>query len=139
MIKIEDQTILHLTRGDKTGDKINILSFYYPIYNVAAKQEELYEFQLDDKITFVAFNKKGYTKDEILRKEYTIRDLGYIEPTTHPELRLTPEETKKFPLSNKKQTYWYDLVLNDSTTLLGLDDEGAKKIIVYPEVGEIDE
>lgn len=138
MIAIEG-TAIHFTRGDATSKKHNILAFEYPIYNYETKQVENYEFQLDDKISFVVINKKGYLQEELLRKEYTIKDLGYTAPTTHPELRLTAEETKVFPLSNKKQTYWYDLVLNDSTTLLGFDNEGAKKIIVYPEVGEKNE
>ena len=30
----------------------------------------------------------------------------------------------------------YDLILNDTTTMLGYDQDGAKKIIVYPEVDE---
>ena len=136
MIAIEETTI-HLTRGDATQDKYNKLAFIFPIYNFATQQEENYKFQPDDKITFVVVNKKGYTKEEILRKEYTLRDIGYTEETEIAELPLTEEETKQFPLSDKAQTYWYDLILNDDTTMLGFDDEGAKKIIVYPEVEEV--
>lgn len=135
MIAIEERTI-HLTRGDATQDTYNILAFNFPIYNFATKQEENYKFQLDDKITFVVMNKKGYRKEEILRKSYTPRELGYTEPTEVLELPLTSKDTKKFPLSDKAQTYWYDLILNDNTTMLGFDNEGAKKIIIYPEAGE---
>lgn len=133
----EDKTTLHITRGDSTKQEYNHLAFYFPIYNVVTQEEENYEFQLDDKISFVVFDKSGYTKEEILRKEYTIADLGYTEPTTCPEIPLTEEDTKKFELTNKKKTYWYDIVLNDDTTVLGYDNDGAKKIIVYPEAGEI--
>lgn len=137
MIFVEsDNQTIHITRGDSTQEKFNRLAFQFPIYNTGTGQEELYEFQPDDKITFVAVEKKGYTKEEILRKDYTLRDIGYIKPTTTPEIPLTSEETKLFALANKKKTYWYDLVLNDETTMLGLDDEGAKKIVVYPEVEE---
>lgn len=132
----EDNQTIHITRGDSTQKNFNKLAFQFPIYNLETGQEELYEFQLDDKISFVVVDKKGYTKEEVLRKDYTLRDIGYTEPTTTPELPLTAEETKLFALANKKKTYWYDLVLNDETTILGLDDEGAKKIIVYPEVEE---
>lgn len=135
MIAIEETTI-HLTRGDATQDKYNKLAFNFPIYNFGTKQEENYKFQPDDKITFVVVNKKGYTKEEILRKEYTLRDIGYTEETEIAELPLTEEETKAFPLSDKAQTFWYDLILNDDTTMLGFDNEGAKKIIIYPEAGE---
>lgn len=61
--------------------------------------------------------------------------MGYASPTTTPEIQLTEEDTKSFDLLNKGKTYWYDLVLNDSTTLLGYDSEGPK-IIVYPEAEE---
>lgn len=135
MIAIEETTI-HLTRGDATQDKFNKLAFIFPIYNFETKQKENYKFQPDDKITFVVVNKKGYTKEEILRKEYTLRDIGYTEETEIAELPLTEEETKQFPLSDKAQTFWYDLILNDDTTILGFDNEGAKKIIIYPEAGE---
>ena len=30
----------------------------------------------------------------------------------------------------------FPLILNDNTTMLGFDNEGAKKIIIYPEAGE---
>lgn len=137
MIKIdEDLETIHITRGDTPQTQFNRLCFYFPIYNFETKEEENYEFQLEDKISFVVFNKKGYTKPEIFRLDYKIKDLGYTEPTTTPEIPLTEELMKKFPLSNKKQTYWYDIVLNETTTILGLDDEGAKKIIVYPEADE---
>ena len=136
MIAIEETTI-HLTRGDATQDKFNKLAFIFPIYNFETKQEENYKFQPDDKITFVVVNKKGYTREEILRKDYTLRDIGYTEETEIAELPLTEEETKQFPLSDKAQTYWYDLILNDDTTMLGFDNEGAKRIIVYPEVEEV--
>lgn len=137
MIFVEsDNATIHLTRGDATQKKFNRLAFQFPILNLETQEEELYEFQPDDKISFVVVDKKGYTKEEILRKEYTLREIGYHTATTTPELPLTAEETKLFPLVTKRKTYWYDLVLNDEITILGLDDEGAKKIIVYPEVEE---
>jgi hypothetical protein len=136
MIAVEGTTI-HLTRGDSTHKNYNNLAFEYPIYNLATKQEEKYIFQLDDKISFVVMSKKGYTKEEIFRKEYTLRDIGYKQPSEVVELPLDEEETKLFPLSNKAQTYWYDLILNDNTTMLGFDNEGGKRLVVYPEVEEV--
>lgn len=135
MIAVEGTTI-HYTRGDATKKDYNTLAFEYPIFNHATREEEKYKFQLDDKITFVVINKKGYTQEEILRKEYTLRDIGYTEPSEVAELPLTEDEMKNFPLSNKRQTFWYDIVLNDTTTILGFDNEGAKQIIIYPEVEE---
>lgn len=137
MIKIdEDQTTIHLTRGDVTTNEFNRLAFYCPFYNAKTEEEEEYVFKPEDKISFVVFEKKGYTKNEVLRKDYTLKEIGYTEPTTHPEIPLTELETKQFPLTNKPKTYWYDLVLNDTATIIGYDEDGAKRIIVYPEADE---
>lgn len=132
----EDNKTIEITRGDATQKEYNVLAFKFPIYNVETQQEEDYEFKPEDKISFVVFPKKGYMKEELLRKNYKVSDLGYVSPTTIVELPLTSEDTRKFPLSSKKQTYWYDLVLNDEVTMLGMDEDGASNIIVYPEAGE---
>ena len=133
----EDGRTIELTRGDATQEKYNNLGFRFPIYNVGTGQEEYYEFQPTDKITFVCFPKKGYTNEEILRKEYFVKDLGHVKPTITVGLPLTSEDTKKFPLANKPKRYWYDLVLNDETTIFGMESEnGACQIIVNPESGE---
>lgn len=136
MIAIEDNQIIHLTRGDAT-DNFHRIAFYYPVLNFATGEEEKYKFKPTDKITFVVKEKKGYDKTEVLRKEYTLRELGYEEETEYPEIPLTEEDTKAFDMLSKKRTYWYDVVLNDTTTILGYDNEGAKKLIVYPEAEEI--
>lgn len=137
MIAIDDDlTTIHITRGDATGTDVNRLAFCYPILNLDTNEEENYEFQLTDTVRLTVFEKKGYTKKEILSKEYTIASLGYQNPTQVPELILTSEDTKKFEQLNKKKTYWYDIVLNDNVTIFGMDEDGAKKIIVYPEAEE---
>lgn len=134
MIAIDDDlTTIHITRGDATHETYNRLAFYFPIWDFENEEETKYEFQLTDKITFIVFEKKGYTKREIFKKEYTIAELGYVNPTTNPELILTSEDTNKFPPSNKKQTFWYEIKLNDDTTVIGSDKDGDKKIIVYPD------
>lgn len=137
MIRIDDDLeTLHITRGDTPKSEYNRLAFYFPIWNFATQTEGKYQFQLTDKISFVVFEKKGYTKPEIFRIDYTIAELGYTAPTYTPEIPLSEVLMKKFPLSNKRKTYWYDIVLNDTTTILGMDEDGGKKMIVYPEAEE---
>ena len=135
MVAIEDKTI-HLTRGDDTTGEYNKLAFYFPVFNAETEEEEKYKFQLDDEITFVVFDKKGYTKKEVFTKKYTLKELGYTEPTEVVEIPLTSAETSVFELTNKAKTYWYDLVLNGKTTMLGYDDESAKRLIIYPNYDE---
>lgn len=134
----EDQETLYITRGDVPKD-FNRVAFYFPVFNMETGKEEKYQFQPSDKITFVVKDKKGYTKQEVLRVEKTIEELGYKLPTEMPELYLTEEDTKAFRLLNKRRTYWYDIVLNDTTTILGYDDEGAKRLIAFPEAREKNE
>ena len=131
----EDQRTIYLTRGDTTS-KFYRLAFYFPVWNFVTQKEEKYKFQLTDKIAFVVKEKKGYTKEEVLRIEKTLAEMGYTEPTEVPEIQFTEEDTKAFDLTNKKKTYWYDIVLNDTTTILGYDNDGAKKLIVFPEAEE---
>ena len=131
----EDKRTIYLTRGDKTSEFFR-LAFYFPIWDFENQKEEKYTFKLTDKISFVVKEKKGYTKTEVLRIEKTLAEMGFIRPTQFPEIQLTEEDTKSFDLLNKKQTYWYDIVLNDTTTILGYDEEGASKLIVYPEANE---
>lgn len=131
-IDTDDEVTLYLTRGDATHENYNRLAFCFPIKNLTTGEIENYEFQLSDKITFTVFEKKGYTRLELLKKEYTISDLGYLSPTEYPEIILTEEDTKKFNLENTKKVYWYDLVLNNTTTMIGYDKYGGKKLIVFP-------
>jgi len=132
MIKIEDDNkTLHITRGDATHTDYNCLALQFPIYNVSTGETELYEFQVGDKLRLTFYDKKGYTKRELLSKEYTI-----TEATTTPVIELTSTDTKVFDLTNKRKTYWYDIVLNNDTTIIGVDTDGAAKIIVYPEACE---
>ena len=136
MIEIgEDKQTIYLTRGD-VPSQFNRIAFYFPIYNFETQQEEKYKFQLTDKIAFVVKEKKGYTKQEVLRIEKTLAEMGEVEPTEYPEIIFTEEDTKAFDLSDKKKTYWYDIVLNDTTTILGYDIEGAKKLVIFPEAEE---
>ena len=125
----DDRTTIHLTRGDGTHEDYNNLAIHFPI--MVDDEETLYEFQPGDTLRFTVFNKKDYLGKEILTKEYTI-----TEPTEAPSIVLTSTDTKLLEQANKKITYWYDIVLNNDTTLLGMDDKGAKKLIVYPESEE---
>lgn len=116
MIKIDDEKTIHITRGDATND-LNKLTIFY----------DDYEFKANDKLKLVVVEKKGYTEKIVFEKEQTI-----LSASSSVDFALTSTETKSFPLENKKKTYWYDIRLNDDTTIIGYDEENAKKLIVYP-------
>jgi hypothetical protein len=137
MIAIDNETkSIFITRGDATQENYNKIGFTFPIYNFETELEENYKFQTTDKISFVIFEKKGYTKDELLRKEFTLAEIGFTEETEVAEIPLTSSDTKVFPLTDKAQTFWYDIILNDEITILGFDGDGGKRFVVYPEAEE---
>lgn len=134
-INEEDKQTLYISRGDTPQEEYNRLAFRFPIKNLGTDEIEYYTFQLTDEITFTVFEKKGYTKKEVLKKTFKISDVSE-EPTQVPTIPLTENDMKVFPISNKRQTYWYDLCLNDTTTLIGMDMDGAKKLIILPSMEE---
>lgn len=135
MIKKETDGTIYLNRGDSTNE-YNKLIFNYSYYDENSKGEKEYEFKPSDKISFVVLKKKGYTLEEIIKKEFLLSDIGYETSSKNIEIPLTSVETKKFPLKNKKQTYWYNVILNNNTTIVGFDEDGAKKVTVFPSTNE---
>lgn len=132
MISIEDERTLIVTRGDDTNE-LSHIAFYLPVYNAETGQEENYIFQPEDKITFIVSTKKGYTKSKVLVIEHTLKEMGYFAETEYPELILTAEDSNSFDALDKKQTYFYEIILNDTQTIIGhSNDEGAAKLIVLP-------
>jgi hypothetical protein len=121
MIKIDEDKTIHVTRGDATND----------INKLVVSQEGV-SFSQNDKLKLIVVKKKGYTSSIVFSKEQTITDAG-----DEVEFELTSTDTSGFPLENTKKEYWYDFVLNGDTTILGYDEDNAKKFIVYP--GGLDE
>ena len=112
MFKIENDEI-HLTRGDKCVIGISIAD---------------YTFKKDDYVLLKVYKKKELDKEPVLKKKV-------IASTEAEELeiRLTSQETKIGELSNKNQEFWYEIELNGEQTVIGYDEKGAKKLILYPE------
>ena len=46
-------------------------------------------------------------------------------------------EMKIGELTNKPIEYWYEIELNDEETIIGYDEDGAKKLILYPEGADL--
>lgn len=119
----EDNVTLHLTRGDRGTFKA---------YVIDSKTQERYIFPAGCWVSFVVVNKKGYTLEKpLLRKKIYVPS-----DTIEVEFTLTAKDTKIGNMIDKKQKYWYNIVVNDDITILGSDENGEKQIIIYPEVGE---
>lgn len=123
MIKIDvDDKTINLTRGDRCSFKV---------YVINPKTEDRYTFPAGCYVSFVVVDKNAYTKGELMRKTVQV-----TADTQEVEFTLTEEDTKIGPMIDKKQKYWYNVVVNDDVTVLGSDEDGEKLLILYPEVGE---
>ena len=120
-IDVDDRTI-HLTRGDRCSFKV---------YCIDPKSQEKYTFPAGCTVSFAVVNKQAYTKGELMRKTVNV-----TEDTEEVEFTLTEEDTKIGDMIDKKQKFWYNVVVNDDITIIGSDEDGEKLFILYPEVGE---
>lgn len=112
MFKITGTTI-EVTRGDSMAINFSI---------------DGYTFTPGDKVEFRVYNAKGLNEEPLLSKVVYIN-----EETVIVRIEISPLETKIGEMINKAITYWYEIELNDASTILGYDEDGAKELILYPE------
>lgn len=118
MIKVDSEKRIHISRGDAAT------------LNITANGGE-YEFQVGDVIRLRIYEKKKYN-EPIVEVTKTVETAA-----TSVELNLTKENTTIGEDINKPITYWYEISLNETTTIIGYDEDGAKELVVYPaEKGE---
>lgn len=123
MIKIDNDTKkISINRGD------NNIGF---IFSIPLEDDEKYEFQPDDVVTFGVYGKAKMDESALLLKEITIQ-----QATEQVEITLSTVETSIGELINKPVECWYEIQLNHNT-IIGYDEKGAKKFIVYPEGSDI--
>lgn len=119
-MKIVDKEI-HINRGDR-------LLIEFSIDN----GEEKYMFKDEDKIKFSIYRKKQMDKPPVLQKEFT--------PTigaTSVDIDVSSEDMKFGEMANKPIEYWYEIELNGDSTIVGYDEDGEKKLILYPEGADL--
>ena len=69
----------------------------------------------------------------------TQKDVKVTSVGTTVNMDLDSADTKIGNYINKPVTYWYEIELNPDTsplTIIGYDNDGPKKFILYPEAGE---
>lgn len=108
---------IHINRGDR-------LLIEFSIKN----GDDKYVFKEDDKIKFSIYEKKKMNKKPVLQKIF-IPTVG----STSVDIDVSGEEMKIGEISNKPFEFWYEIELNGDSTIIGYDEDGAKKIILYPE------
>lgn len=119
-MKIIDKEI-HINRGDR-------LLMEFSIDN----ENEKYTFKDGDKIKFSIYEKMGMDKPPILSKE-----IIPIVGATSVDIDIPGSKMKIGEMTNKPIEYWYEIELNDEETIIGYDEDGAKKLILYPEGADL--
>ena len=118
MIKIDSEKRIHISRGDAATIALT------------ANNGE-YEFQQGDIIRLRIYAKGNYN-DPLVEVSTTVE-----EETTTVDINITKENTIIGNDINKPITYWYEISLNEDTTVIGYDEDGAKEFVIYPaEKGE---
>lgn len=111
---IDKRYTLEHTRGDKGALRL-----------VATKRP----FKVDDVLKFSIVTKGNYN-DVVFQKEFKIE-----EEATDFCLTFTNEEMRIGDPISEKVTYYYEIELNNDTTLIGSRNK-HKKFILYPEAGK---
>lgn len=159
MFKIKESTI-HCSRGDcgtillkipitdsndyiKYEDSSNIVYWYDEKKNVVYDNDYnevsisletlnmiCYQFQPGDKVTFNIYEKNGYGKNPLLKKEIDVTEIS-----DNVNIVLTEKDTTFGNPVNKETIFWYDITLNDNMTVICYNEDGAKEFIEYPAKG----
>lgn len=115
-------SIIEVNRGDELNLKLSL----------KLDSGNTYTFEEGDKVIFSLYNKGKMNEKAIL-----IKEVNATPNTTTLDISFTNEETKIGEMINKPVEYWYEIELNDRYTVIGYDDTGAKKLILYPEGSQI--
>lgn len=142
----EEKTI-HATRGD---------AVLFDVEAVNTLGNAPYGFVEGDTIR-IKITKKRNADDVVLEKVFVVdsaaiqrnKDQGKGDKLESVQIFLSPENTKeltKGKVISKPTTFWYEieylrtvdgeLNTDNTQTILGYDEDGAKQFILYPEGGE---
>lgn len=75
------------------------------------------------KLNSLYIERKKWTSHRFYKKIF-IPVVG----STSVEIDISGEDMKIGEMLNKQVEYWYEIELNNDETIIGYDDEGAKKI-----------
>lgn len=119
-----DKKTIYTNRGDKLE-----FDFSIPITNDDnSDTESFYKFAPGDKISFAIYKKGKLNKPALLIKNFTV-----TEECTKYKIEISSDEMKIDKMYNMAVDYWYEITLNNDTTVVGYDSDGAKIIWLWPE------
>ena len=87
-------------------------------------------FKKRDRLTF-SIVKKGNYDDVVFQKLFIV-----TEECDAFYLTFTNEEMRFSDVISVRTTYYYEIDMNDDTTIIGHDKDGDKLFILYPEAAK---
>ena len=111
-MKIDEKNNLTHTRGDKGSIKLSNIKGTF-------KKGDTFKFSIV---------KKGNYDDVVFRKEFKV-----LEDCNEFYLTFSNDEMRFCEPINKEKEFYYEIDMNDDTTLIGYDENKDKKFILYPE------
>lgn len=117
-----DGTTIKLNRGDVLNLTLTI----------KINELEDYTFQIGDEVVFSVYNKGKMDEEAVVLKRIDVS-----EQCQSVAINLTNEETKLGEMKNNPVEYWYEIELNGQYTIIGYDDAGEKKLMLYPEGSKV--
>lgn len=119
MFQVNEDKSIYLTRGD------------IALFSISAEENgAAHKFQAGDVLRLKVYGKKD-AENVALQKEFQI-----TTETESAEIYLSSADTKIGEIISKPTDYWYEVELisgEDSQTILGYDEDGAKIFRLYPE------
>ena len=116
MLIIEGKTIKFSRGDDITFD-----------FSCKDENNNQYTFMVGDTIQFRIFNANGYGTEAILSKEITVG-----EETTVIPINLSSSDTMIGEDINSAVKYWYEISINEDTTVIGYDNSGPALLYLLP-------
>ena len=130
--EIIEQEVVIKQKIDGTTIKINRGDLLEFDLSIKTDDNTPYTFQNGDKVIFSVYGKNKMNENAVLLKE-----VDATPNTTSITISCSSEETKIGDLINKQVEYWYEIELNNEYTVIGYDDDGAKKLILFPEGSKV--
>lgn len=86
-------------------------------------------FKIGDRFKFSIVEKGNYD-NVVFQKEFNV-----LEECSEFFLTFSSDEMRIGEVISKEKEFYYEIEMNDDTTLIGYDENKHKKFILYPEAG----
>lgn len=124
-VRPEEEDAIYCTRGDSTYTLGNPI-----VFSPIDKDGNPFDLTPGQKVFFKVFNPKDFN-EVFIQKEIDISEV-----CSSVDIHLSSEDTTFGPIINKEVTYFYEISIDGTGTIIGYDPERKPRFILLPEGGE---